>query len=212
MATSVTGFKLKFAERNHNPQCAPAMPLMQGAVVRPEVPVDTSVGGRKSFAPRYSGYQEMGGKKVVQHREGGVEDARRGRKYIEPRSSSQREEPASTGGIQNGIFTKTKSNLMCTIPSAFSLEQAAALKERRTVERTLKNGDKESPFKNTGMTGFFKAPEKKPVTLKKRVETYEQLLERQGREQDASEVSAMSGWELRSGRGLVEAGEDSGDD
>eukprot|EP00601_Ochromonadales_sp_CCMP2298_P025662 CAMPEP_0173295074 /NCGR_PEP_ID=MMETSP1143-20121109/14243_1 /TAXON_ID=483371 /ORGANISM="non described non described, Strain CCMP2298" /LENGTH=73 /DNA_ID=CAMNT_0014234855 /DNA_START=155 /DNA_END=373 /DNA_ORIENTATION=+ len=71
--TDIAGFKLRFAERNHNPQGAPTKALLQGAVVSVDVPVDKGVmvgeRGRKSFAARYSGYQETHGKRVVPHRQ-----------------------------------------------------------------------------------------------------------------------------------------------
>ena len=63
MASDIAGFKLKFAERAHNPDCAPKIALLQGSIINSCVQPDTSIilgeKGKKNFEPRYSAAQEF---------------------------------------------------------------------------------------------------------------------------------------------------------
>ncbi|KAJ1433772.1 hypothetical protein B484DRAFT_429454 [Ochromonadaceae sp. CCMP2298] len=87
--SDITGFKLKFAQRDHQPACAPRETLLlPGGLVRQSVPAQTSciIGerGKKNFELRYSESQEPKFKKPVPHQESCGEAAARGRKVIAP--------------------------------------------------------------------------------------------------------------------------------
>jgi hypothetical protein len=96
MAQGIAGFKLQFAERDHQPRCTDYTrdTSLQGGVVKQSVPADTSIiigeRGRKNFDPRFSGYQEQRFKKPVPHKNHCAEEVSRGKRVLGPPTSNQK--------------------------------------------------------------------------------------------------------------------------
>ena len=153
MTTDIAGFKLKFAERSHQPACLPDRSHLQGAVISSWVPPDTSIilgeRGKKNFEARYCAEDQPIIRKPLYRREHGVEEVKRGKRCIQPTTVGQLElshnervhypEPRSTVG--NSLsFTRKKSVLQPAEQKMHDLEKTMNRKQRVPDETARRNG------------------------------------------------------------------------
>ena len=152
MTSDIAGFKLRFAERSHQPEFAQRAPLLQGAIVSTNVAPDTSIilgeRGRKYFEPRYSAAEQPVMKKSTQPKES-EEEVKRGKRCVAaPKSSgielSHNERvhyPEQVGGQETGSggHGRRKSNLQVTVPKTQNIEQTMNRKQRVEGESARRN-------------------------------------------------------------------------
>lgn len=153
MTSDIAGFKLKFTERNHQPECAPRLALLHGAVVNQWVQPDTSIilgeRGKKNFEPRYCAEEQIVIKKQLPRREHGDEEVKRGKRCIAAPSKGSIElahnervhypEPRSEVG-QPLDFSRKKSVLQVTEPKMHNIESTMNRKQRVVTEEQRRNG------------------------------------------------------------------------
>lgn len=175
MTTDIAGFKLKFAERSHNPECAPRLSLLQGSVVSSWVQPDTSIilgeRGKKNFEPRYCAEQQIVIKKQLPRREHGEEEVKRGKRCIAAPTKGSIElshnervhypEPRSEIG-DSVNFARKKSVLQVTEKKMHNIESTMNQKQRVTTEEQRRNGigaatPGDKPFKEADREPDFHA-------------------------------------------------------
>lgn len=153
MTSDIAGFKLKFAERSHNPEYAPRISLLQGAVVSSWVKPDTSIilgeRGKKNFEPRYCAEEQIVIKKQLPRREHGDEEVKRGKRCIAAPSKGSIElahnervhypEPRSEVG-DSVHFARKKSVLQVTEKNMHEIESTMNRKQRVVSEEQRRNG------------------------------------------------------------------------
>lgn len=153
MTTDIAGFKLKFAERSHQPECLPRVDLLKGAVVSSHVAPDTSIilgeRGKKNFDTRYSTEQQPAYKKLLPRKEYGEEAVSRGKRCIQGPGGNGVElahnervhYPEQRSGVSDPVnFARKKSVLQVTEKKIHNLEKSMNQKQRVPDETAKRNG------------------------------------------------------------------------
>jgi len=153
MTSDIAGFKLRFAERGHNPEYVPRVDLLRGAVVSSHVAPDTSIilgeRGKKNFDARYCAEQQPVMKKLLPKREKGEEEVNRGKRCIRGPTSNGIElshnervhYPEPRSGVSDPVnFARKKSVLQVTEKKMHNIESTMNQKQRVPDEATKRNG------------------------------------------------------------------------
>jgi hypothetical protein len=153
MTSEIAGFKLKFAERNHNPECVPRVGALQGGIVNSWIPADTSIilgeKGKRNFEPRYCAEEQPIVRKYLPRKEYGSEEVTRGKRCIAAPSKGSIElshnervhypEAFGTPGDAVG-FGRRKSVLQVTEKKTHDVETTMNRKQRVPDETARRNG------------------------------------------------------------------------
>mmetsp|Transcript_23343 Transcript_23343/g.38897 ORF Transcript_23343/g.38897 Transcript_23343/m.38897 type:complete len:269 (+) Transcript_23343:73-879(+) len=154
-ASDITGFKLRFTERDHRPTAMPSAPLLHGGIIDSSVPPDTSIilgeRGRKNFDPKYCAPSDWrAAKRQLPHKTNSDLEQKPGGKRLIPHPTKDNFELVPTGKAhfptprsdverRNPNFSRKKSVLQPTEPSEYNLEVSMNRKQRIQEERQKRN-------------------------------------------------------------------------